>query len=94
MMFQNLEDLQCDLPAKAFQRHPYVTLQGLYIQEEGQLTLPAGPITEFSFSFLSEPNWKLVAFQLTLYMVVVAYHNETYVSSRMQRGPSIATDIS
>lgn len=55
-MFQNLEGLQCDLPVKAFQRRPYVTLQGLYIQEEGQFTLPAGPITDFSFSFLSETN--------------------------------------
>lgn len=34
MVFQNLEGLQCDLPVRAFQRHPCVRLYGPYIQED------------------------------------------------------------
>ena len=72
MVFQTLEGLQCDLPVRAFQRHPCVRLYGpciqedstevtthtlthahTHIQEDGQFTLPAGPVTELYFSFLS-----------------------------------------
>ena len=34
MVFQTLEGLQCDLPVRAFQRHPCVRLYGPCIQED------------------------------------------------------------